>query len=378
MPPAARPSGALPPASGSACRSASRSAGVGSAVGGRTSLQRLAIRRARPKDDAPDGAAEDAAKGAPWRIVRLDGPDPAQLLEGRTREEAARLAPRIFNLCGAAHGFAAARALGLPAAAEPQALASESVRDHALAVFHQWPTILGGTPDRAALGALSLPGREAATVIARAVRGEAGAEADFSARSPTALGAWLAAGETATARILARLRRADPAAGRAGLPELGTVDLVRALSGDAAPAVDPLPLRETGALGRVGATPLFTALLAAEGPSLFVRLLARLADLLALLRAPDFTLPDTPAGTGVAEAARGLLGHGAQVDGERVLRYRILSPSAWNLAPGGLLDRTFAALPPGEDAPMLARFLLSAINPCVPVTLDLEGALSHA
>lgn len=333
-------------------------------------LQRLAI------SCAPEGGPQ------PWRFARVEGPDPAQVLEGRAPQEAAALAPRIFNLCGAAHGFAAARALGLPAGDAAAAMAWESVRDHALAVLHGWPALLDGPPDRAALGQLSHPGPVAADALRTALLGAGLAACDFGALSPAELGAWLDAGPSATARILARLRRQlDPAEGRAGLPELGLVDLELALETAPLPAEPPtssLPLRETGALGRVAATPLFAALLADEGPSLFVRLLARLADLLALLGGARLACPQTPSGLGVAEAARGLLGHGAQVEDGRVTRYRILPPSLWNLAPGGLLERAFATLPPGPEAPVRARFLLSAINPCVPVTLDFSGALSHA
>ncbi|MDQ0503700.1 nickel-dependent hydrogenase large subunit [Xanthobacter agilis] len=339
-----------------------------------TTLQRLTI------------VCDPAHGSQPWRFVREAGVDPARTLEGRPVEEAAGLAPRIFNLCGAAHGYAAARALGFAAVADAPAMARESVRDHALAIFHTWPGLLGGAPDRDALRALSQPGPEGAAALRRALVGARLPDRDFGNLSCAALGAWLCAGETATARILSRLRReVDPAEGRAGLPELTTVDLARALE-SAAPDDAPLALRETGALSRMAGTPLFAALIAAEGPSLFVRLLARLADLLALLEAPPQAAPtasaptrDAPEGLGFADAARGLLGHGARVDGGRVSRYRILSPSAWNLAPGGLLERAIAALDPsGAQAQLLAHFLVSAINPCVPVRLDVTGALRHA
>lgn len=379
-----------------------------------------------------------------WRFVRTQGPDPARALEGRPAEEAARLAPRIFNLCGAAHGFAAARALGLDADADAGAMARESVRDHALAILHGWPGLFGDLPDRAALRALAQPGPEADLALAVALVGGRLAGRDFGALTRAELSGWLCAGETATARILSRLRReADPAQGRAGLPELTAIDLARALrdEGDgtlpparaippeesepgagapaartpptgpdalapaalppmAQPRVRPhgavgsppagaedgaaippraRPPRETGALGRVAGTPLFTTLLADEGPSLFVRLLARLADLVALLAEPAPARPDAPAGMGLADAARGLLGHGARMEEGRVARYRILSPSAWNLAPGGLLERVFAALDPASpQAPLLAGLALSAVNPCVPVTLDLQGARHDA
>ncbi|MDI4666005.1 nickel-dependent hydrogenase large subunit [Xanthobacter autotrophicus] len=325
---------------------------------------------------ALDGRAgrEDAET---WRFGRETGPDPAQALVGRTREEAARLSPLVFNLCGAAHGLAAATALGLPAAADGAAMARETVRDHALAMLHGWPQALGEAPDRAALGLLARS--DGGDAFATALVGEA---ANLSSFSLAELEAWLREEPTGTVRLLARLRHeVDPAEGRAGLPELTAQDVATALDPEGASGDGVL--RETGALGRVAHTPLVSALLASEGPSLFVRLLARLVDCLAALK-PSSSVPardlprDLPPGLGIAAAARGLLGHGARVEAGRVAAYRILSPSAWNLAPGGLLDRAFAALTPGPGARRLAPLLVSAINPCVPVTLSFAEDLAHA
>ncbi|MCG5234792.1 nickel-dependent hydrogenase large subunit [Xanthobacter oligotrophicus] len=311
-----------------------------------------------------------------WRFGRETGLDPAQALVGRTPQEAARLAPLVFNLCGAAHSFAAATALGLPAAADGAAdgvtMARETVRDHALAMLHAWPQALGEAPDRAALGLLARPGRTEDFATALVGQG-----ADLPSFSPAELDAWLAEAPTATARLLARLRRdTDPAEGRAGLPELTVQDVATAL--DPARASIAGGLRETGALGRVARTPLVAALLVREGPSLFVRLLARLVDCLVALKPAPLSTDDLPPGLGIAPAARGLLGHGARVEAGRVAAYRILSPSAWNLAPGGLLERAFAALTPGPGVRRLAPLLVSAINPCVPVTLSFAEEPAHA
>lgn len=322
-----------------------------------------------------------------WRFARETGPDPAQALVGRTPEEAARLAPLVFNLCGAAHGLAAAAALGLPSGADGAAMARETVRDHALAILHGWPSALGEAPDRATLGLLARPQGEGA--LGAALVGDG---SDLSAFNLSELDAWLNEAPSGTARLLARLRReVDPAEGRAALPELTAEDVAGALAG----LPPPLPgegverpgtgmpaaahmQRETSVLGRVRATPLLSALLVTEGPSLFVRLLARLIDCLAALRPAPIEAQALPPGLGLAHAARGLLGHGARVEAGRVAAYRILSPSAWNLAPGGLLERAFAALSPEPQARRLAPLLVSAINPCVPVALRFAEGPAHA
>lgn len=312
----------------------------------------------------PDGRAGG------WRVAREEGPDPAAALVGRTPEEAARLAPLVFNLCGAAHAFAARSALGLPAAADAETMARETVRDHALALLHTVPVALGMAPDRAALARLARP--DGAAFHAALV----GDGSDLSAFSPAALEAWLAEAPTPTARAFARIRTADPAEGRVHLPELSADVLAATL---ARPPAAIGSHRETSALGRVAATPLVSAMLASEGPSLFVRLLARLVDGLAHLSPGSLAhLPGTALPAGIAPAARGLLGHRADVQDGRVAAYRILSPSAWNLAPGGLLERAFAALSPGWRTRWLAPLLVCAINPCVPVTLSFAAEPAYA
>lgn len=377
-------------------------------------------------------------RGEPWRITRESGPDPARALVGRTPQEAARLAPLVFNLCGAAHAAAARAALGLPGDADRYAMARETVRDHALALLHTCPGALGMAPDRDGLALLARP--DDTDACAAALVGVAGGDISDDAGKLAAfpvseLDGWLAEAPTPTARLFARLRREiDPAHGRARLPELAAEELAAALlpqaalaaslqptspraapsaasraaaapgegpgaaAADTAPAPSgadgaSFPLRETSALGRVAHRPLFVALLAQEGASLFVRLLARLADCLAALAflakgegAPG-RLPRSngaasgfmaPTGIGIAPAARGLLGHGARVEGGRVASYRILSPSAWNLAPGGLFEQAVATLPPGPDAVRLAPLVVAAINPCVPVALALAPEVAHA
>ncbi|MFG1302411.1 nickel-dependent hydrogenase large subunit [Xanthobacter sp. V3C-3] len=368
-----------------------------------------------------------AGREGPWRVTRETGPDPAQALVGRTADEASRLVPLVFNLCGAAHAAAASAALGLPGRPDTRAMARETMRDHALAILHTWPAALGTAPERATLALLSRP--DAAAALGPALVADAGDLGDFSL---AALENWLSEAPTATARLLASIRRAvDPAHGRARLLELTIEDVAAALrppaphptsscAGAQIPAAvntgmapeasragtmpvppvmaaarcAPSPLRESGALGRVAHRPLFAALLAQEGASLFVRLLARLVDCLlaiaALASGTDGTARSAagspaegtgftaPVGVGIAPAARGLLGHGARVEGGRVAAYRILSPSAWNLAPGGLLEQAFATLPSGPDAAWLAPLLVSAINPCVPVTLALAPEAAHA
>lgn len=314
---------------------------------------------------ALDIALVTGLHGPAWRLAPTPGAGTGWLV-GRTAGEAARLLPHVFNLCAGAHEAAARAALGLPLMDNPARTRRERVREHALAILADWPALFGRTPDRAALRHLG--GQGGAEGLRTALLGT---EIDLANGTLRTLEHWLRAGPSPTARLLAHCRETiDPAWGRAELPAPGLADIAAALEQGAPP--EP---RETTVADGWRRVPLLRELMAAEGASLFARLLARLIDLLACLdprEAPGETLPAAP-GIGLARAARGLLAHRASVAGGIVTDYRVLSPSAWNLAPGGLLQRALDALPIGPHAPMLARLVVACVNPCVPVTLRLDA-----
>lgn len=319
--------------------------------------------------------AVDDSRAPAWRVTTTGGADLTGWLVGRRAEEAALLIPRVFNLCASAHAEAARAALGLSAGdAEGGGLSwQERLRDHAVAVFCDWPALLGGTPDRDALKGLAGGSADAMGALRSRLLG---IEIDLADGTVRTLDRWLSGGASATARLLARLRATlDPAWGRAELPTPELADVVAALAAGA-----PTVPRETTAADLWRATPMLAELVAREGMSLFVRMLARLLDLLACIDGRTSSgdhLRSPGAGIGLARAARGLLAHRARVVGGIVTEYRILSPSAWNLAEGGLLERMLAALPMGPQTPMLARLAVSCVNPCVPVRLRF-GAMEEA
>lgn len=326
-----------------------------------------------------------------WRITPIAGPDRASAAIGRTPEEAAQLLVRLFNLCAAAHGVAAAQALGLdePLGPEPSdlerahegharalgglslaAARQERLRDHALAVCLEWPAILGAPADRDTLRRLGT-GAEPEVCRTALLGHPAIALAEASI---TELERWLRAGASPLSRLLARVRALHPAWGQATLACPDAPDIAQALEAGA-----PLVSRETTAADAWLTTPLMAALIARDGVSLFVRLLGRVMDVLDILAPPHAQradlLPRALPSTGLARAARGLLAHRAHIEDGRVTHYRVLAPSAWNLAPGGLLARMLAALPWREETPMLARLAIACVNPCVPVRLDLQGGV---
>ncbi|WP_018391456.1 nickel-dependent hydrogenase large subunit [Ancylobacter sp. FA202] len=318
---------------------------------------------------ALDIAFDATCRDRRWRFAPVAGPDVARCVVGRSREEAAGLLPRVYNLCGGAHAVAAAAALGLPEPCRDRL--SERLRDHAVAVFAEWPALFGGAPDRAALRQLAGTAEDH-LALRRHVLGDdvAASELDLARATPAEFGKWLDRAASPTARLMRRLQDTlHPDWGRVELDRPDMADVVAALE-DGTPRV----ARETTAADGWRGAPLIRDLLAREGMSLFVRLLARLLDLLAGLAGNAGPAPDRrpPPGIGFAYAARGLLAHRARVEDGVVVDYRILAPSAWNLAPDGLLARMLAALPTNDETSRLARIAVAAVNPCVPVRLSFE------
>lgn len=288
-------------------------------------------------------------------------PDAERVLLGRAPEEAAVLIPRLYNLGAAAQGAAASAALGL-ATDNETAIRAEIAREHGLFLFHHLPAAFGEARDNEGLALLR--GEQGATRLPHHLFGVP-SPAELSLKDLEAL---LARGETPAARCLVRVAALDPAWAHAELPDLTLTEAEAALADETAS-----PARDATILSRVRNAPLLAALIARDGPSLFARLLARLLDFCACLDpqcGQNVPLSGARAhGIGFAQAARGTLVHRARVADGRVVSYKMLAPSRWTLASGGLLERMLEAIPLRAETGLLARLSLLAVNPCVAVRL---------
>ncbi|MBE3097415.1 MAG: nickel-dependent hydrogenase large subunit [Planctomycetes bacterium] len=146
---------------------------------------------------------------------------------------------------------------------------------------------------------------------------------------------------------------------------------------------------EAGPLARLatGGDPLVLDLLARYGPSVFVRVIARLHEAMHLLRQIGVWLseidPEAPfcrnvpriesgAGFALVEAPRGVLGHWMRVEEGRIRNYQIITPTGWNLSPRdgqdrpGPLEAALVGTPvPDPDRPVEMSYVVKSFDPCL-------------
>jgi hypothetical protein len=318
-----------------------------------------------------------------------------RLLAGRPVAEALDLVPRLFSICGRSQGVAAALACEAAAGRAPDETVArgreaivrvEAVQEVLRRVLLDWPRLAGDVPDASALAdarrALAFGAAEDLRAIVQARILGAGApwtvldDADGGER-------WVASGATPAAALVARLageRSGLAASDVALLPADGAV-VARAVG--AALAVDDgferVPVwqgapAETGALARMRTHPWVAALMARTGRSVLARLVARLVELVALIRpeAPRPTMAGAVAvapgaGLGWVETARGLLVHATEIAAGVVRRYRIVAPTEWNFHPRGALVRGLEGRAARTEAELerLVRIAVESLDPCV-------------
>jgi hydrogenase large subunit len=151
---------------------------------------------------------------------------------------------------------------------------------------------------------------------------------------------------------------------------------------------------ETGALARqvVDGHPLIRELVATSGGNVRNRVIARLLETARVLIAMEGwaralkpgapfchqgNMPAEARGVGLAEAARGSLGHWLHVYKGRILNYQIVSPTTWNFSPRdgqgvpGALEQALVGTPvgQGDEDPVLVQHIVRSFDPCMVCTV---------
>ncbi len=332
-----------------------------------------------------------------------------RVLEDKTVEAVLGLVPMLFSVCGRAQGVAAAAACdaarGIEAGAaakqeRERAIAAECLQEYLWRLFIDLPALLG---EAARPGDLADMRRRMPAAASEAEWLDIAADAeellekkvygmrpqDWLELDETRFARWLDDAAQPAAGMLARLRGFASGAPQDFLPWLGENEL---LAGIAPPmeseesfASEPTwrgcPA-ETGALARQRQQPRIARELAVNGLS--ARLLARLTELAVLpaqLRRPlangiRIASPRDGVGLAAVETARGTLIHCVALDGEKVMRYRIVAPTEWNFHPRGAFPRGLVGMPARNEgeARQAAALLAHALDPCVAY----ETSVQHA
>ena len=289
--------------------------------------------------------------------VASDRPAVAQALRGRPADEAVRLVPLLFALCGKAQGRAAELALdaarGRDCAAHiDAAIQAEVMREHLWRWLLDLPPLLGEAPLQAEF-------RAGAACIAAGRRAELAGLLDAPCFA------------NMSRRLLAETDGVDPASRL--LPQM---DAQASLT--AWPQFDAGFCREPHWLGRAAETGALSRRqgAAVTASAMAARWLARLEEL------RDWAAGREKVGAGgtasavqaapgrgraLAETSRGLLMHEIALDGDRIADYFIVAPTEWNFHPQGPLAGWLGGRDAGDRAALqsFAARAVAALDPCV-------------
>jgi coenzyme F420-reducing hydrogenase alpha subunit len=334
-----------------------------------------------------------------------------RLLAGRTPDEALKLLPNLFAVCGRSQAVVAAAALDAALGEttgqaihrrRERELAAETAAEHAFRLLLDWPRLTGQEGDIALLTRIrsllaSAPVSEASWGTARdALIGMTEARI-----LGTALDSWLEqfsasewldwarSGRTGVGRTLAHFAALPAFAAQETQPltrpqhGIFVEDIARPALADPGFAARP-ELRgapaECGPLARGLEQSAVRDM--ARRDRMVARAFARLAEFALVLRdetrAGRLESAVLGPGTGAAmgEMARGLLVHAVRLEGGRIASYAIVAPTEWNFHPRGPLMLELENRPVRDAAEALRAlgFAAATLDPCVALETELRDA----
>ena len=88
--------------------------------------------------------------------------------------------------------------------------------------------------------------------------------------------------------------------------------------------------------------------------------------------AVDYSMPESATGVGITEAPRGALGHWIEIEGGRIARYQVITPTCWNCSPRdtagnrGPMEEALIGTPIAvADQPMEVLRVVHSFDPCL-------------
>lgn len=344
----------------------------------------------------------------------------SRLFHGKSVEDALKMVPMLFSICGTAQASAGVKACERALGIEPnpkierlrQGLANmESLREHLWRILLEWPEFMDEQPQKESMSQVLLLQKNFNAVMTNGNNPflHPGEALDIESQVPDKLvrqteeliqqmvfamspvewlemnsfdqlAAWAASKTTVAARMLDRVIHnswsdlGDTAID--ALPDLEPEKLYRMLQDDSFVQQPNWSGQccETTSLTRVD-TPLLQQLCSLYGSGLLVRQVARLTEIaqLSISLIPttiDLYLSETGtvenSGIGQVATARGQLLHRVDLAEGVVSRYQILAPTEWNFHPQGVVAKALATLKDSsEQTEPQARLLINAVDPCV-------------
>ncbi len=364
----------------------------------------------------------DVASGSVHKVeIRSSRPVGAsRLFHGKSVEEALKLVPLLFSICGTAQACAGVKACEQAQGFKPNQLTArlrqglvnmESLREHLWRILLEWPEFLHEQPQKQSMSRVLALQKQFNAVMTQEHNPflHPGKKYDIALQIPEVveqqidelltqlvfamapsewleissldeLTSWAASRGTVAARMLGSVISE-------GWSDIGTTDI------EPLPDLEPGQLyemlqddgfvqspnwsgncRETTALTRVD-TPLLQQLRPMYGNGLLVRLVARLTEIaqLSINLIPatiDLYMSETGAvnnsGIGQVATARGELLHRVDLVHGAVSRYQIVAPTEWNFHPQGVVAKALETLKGSqEQIERQARLLINAVDPCV-------------
>lgn len=291
--------------------------------------------------------------------VSSERPALAPLLRGRPADEAVRLVPLLFALCGQAQGRAAALALDAARGREcvphlDPAIQRETLREHLWRWLLDLPVLLG----------------------------DAAMRKDFVAAT-----GWIADGQRDELRALLAGSRIEAICQRlGGMDDPGELEPRLLPQLDARSTLDWWPRLDAGFCrtphwqGAAAETGAIARRQGRAGPvasAFAARWLARLEELRdwatgnervgAGGTASAAPLGAAPGGRALVETARGVLMHEIVLDGDRIADYFIVAPTEWNFHPQGPLAGWLMGrnVTDRDAVSAFAARAVAALDPCV-------------
>lgn len=336
-----------------------------------------------------------------------------RLLAGRTPDEALKLIPSLYSVCGKSQAVVAAAALDAALGVAPKRaihqrrereLAAETLAEHAFRLLLDWPRLCGAGGDVALLARIrsllaSAPVSEASwgaahdALVGMTESRLLGTELDpwleqFSAAEWLD---WARSGRTDTGRTLATLSSlpawAAPETALLTRPHHSVFvgQIARPALADpgfaARPELSGQPA-ECGPLARCHGHAAVRDL--SRRDRITARAFSRIAEFAMVLRNDsaagrlEATSLEPGVGAAIGEMARGILLHAARLEDGRIADYAIVAPTEWNFHPLGALHRELEGRPAssGRQARRAIDFAAATLDPCVALEASLgqEGA----